>query len=245
VNISEFEIDVSTLGAERSVRSRVNSPRNLADTDVPILAKRISELSGTARTSEPEPIAEIKAEVAIETEEELMQRFQAGDEQAFLEIYKRRRAQIFTFCVHMCAGDEELAKDAFQETFIRIHSRRDQYRGENFPSWCRSIARSISIDLQRKRKPRRFKESDYEIPANDRSAHPDDAVEQHILRARIDRALARVPLKLRECFVLHDYEGMTMLEIATELEISEDAVRVRVWRARKQLRKLLLPVHLP
>src|ERR1051325_142454 len=57
------------------------------------------------------------------SDDDLMRRFQAGDEPSFLELYKRRHAAIFTFCLRMCGGDRELGKDVFQETFIRIHGR--------------------------------------------------------------------------------------------------------------------------
>lgn len=178
---------------------------------------------------------------ANETDDELMKRFQGGDEQAFIEIYQRRHSSIFTFCVRMCGGDQELAKDAFQETFIRIHARREQYRGDNFAVWCRRIARSVSVDLQRKRKPQRFEESHYQIPTSERADLPDHQLERSLLRSRIEAALATLPLKIREPFVLHEYEGLRLSEIAAELRLSEDAVRQRVWRARQKLRELLLP----
>jgi RNA polymerase sigma-70 factor, ECF subfamily len=233
-------------GNERELRSAATDDLCRPTDDVALALPKTGAISlGASLPRQSQTLSIVPdTEPRYLSDDELMHLFQTGDERAFLELYKRRHAAIFTFCLRMCAGDRELGKDIFQETFIRIHSRAHQYR-ENFVAWSRSIARRVAIDHLRKRKPGRIEESHYAIPTKDRADLPDFTIEQELLRSHIDGSLAKLPLKIREPFILHEYEGMKIAEIASELQITEDAVRQRVWRARRRLRELLLPDYRP
>ncbi len=176
-----------------------------------------------------------------DSDEVLFQRFRLGEEHAFVTLYSRRQAELFTFCLRICGGDNDLASDAFQETFIRIYERADQYRGENLRAWFLRIARNACLDIFRKKTPARLEDEHYEIESNDRSTQPEFPLEQEVLRGLIENAIERLPISLREAFVLREFEGLSHIDIAETMDISVAAARQKIWRARMMLREYLLP----
>ena len=66
---------------------------------------------------------------AIETDDELLLRIQSGDEQAFLDLYKRRQAALFRFAWHM-SGSSSVAEDVTQEVFLALFREACGYDAE-------------------------------------------------------------------------------------------------------------------
>ncbi len=82
---------------------------------------------------------------------ELLQLFaQSRDEQAFAELYYRHKSEIYTYCVRMMSGDRDKASDIFQEVFIRVFERAEQFRiGSNVAGWLYTIARNQCLNTHR------------------------------------------------------------------------------------------------
>ena len=130
--------------------------------------------------------------------------------------------------------DEELAKDAVQETFIKAYRNLDGFRGEaSEKTWLTRIAVNTCKNVYRSGWFRHV----------DRSVTPDMLAEKFASANDEDNALTeaimRLPLKLREAALLCWLQGMTYEEAAAALGVSRQAVGSRLNRARRKLRSAL------
>lgn len=160
--------------------------------------------------------------------------FQRGSAEAFHLLYKAYSRKIYRFCLRML-GDEELAEDAFQETFLKIYEKNDQFRGDNFQAWLFTIARNTCLNVIRSKK---------EFDSFDETFHkPQPGKFGDVgMKDYINEAIAKLPVSLRETLVLREYGEHSYQEIAEILDIDLSLAKVRVHRARNMLKKLLKPL---
>lgn len=171
------------------------------------------------------------------SEAELIERARAGDGQAFRVLYDRHVDRVYRLAYRM-AGDEDLARDMTQETFIRAHSRLAQFRGDAaFSTWLHTLAVSSSLNVLRKSDRHRKREREFDEVAPLASAGPRRADPD--LRDRLKAAVDALPDIYRTVFVMHDVEGYNHREIATSLEVAEGTSKARLHRARARLRDAL------
>jgi RNA polymerase sigma-70 factor (ECF subfamily) len=157
-----------------------------------------------------------------------------GSAEAFRILYDKYNKKVYRFCLRML-GDVELAEDAFQETFIKVYENRQDFRGKNFAAWLFTIARHTSLNMIRARKTH---ESFDETFHAKKPARVSDVGAKDF----IQRAMSMLPVALREALILREYEECSYKEIAVILDIDLSLAKVRVHRARLQLRKLLKPL---
>lgn len=160
----------------------------------------------------------------------------AGDEQAFVDLYGRRQADVFRFAFAM-ARSRSVAQDATQETFLNVleNSRRfDPARG-SARGWLFGCARHVILD--RLRLERRWTDELPELPGD----HDADAAllaEQRV--SRLHSLLGRLPVEYREVLVFCDLEEWTYAAAAAVLDCPIGTVRSRLHRGRALLGKLLV-----
>lgn len=135
------------------------------------------------------------------------------------------------------AGDDDLARDFTQETFIRAFERIGTFRGESrLSTWLHAIATTVSLNGLRKVKRFRTRETALEaadgVAGGVRSAEPD-------LKARLRHAIDALPDKYRTVVVMHDMEGYTHEEIAAALDMEVGTSKAQLSRARAKLRESL------
>jgi RNA polymerase sigma-70 factor (ECF subfamily) len=148
--------------------------------------------------------------------------------ETLLEMYGER---IFRYCYKML-GNRTEAEDATAETFLRVLRNVKKIRADGaFRTWLYRIARNFCIDKMRQRKLS-------ELPENTPTACPDDKV---ALKVTVHAALALLPKEYREAVTLRDLEQLPSREAAEVLEISEPALKSRLYRGRRVLRDLLGP----
>jgi RNA polymerase sigma-70 factor (ECF subfamily) len=136
------------------------------------------------------------------------------------------------------AGDNDLAQDFTQETFIRAFGRLEQYRGEaSLATWLHTIATSVSLNGMRSVTRMRTRSAPIEelaeLPTRGAPAAP------HDLRERLHSAIDALSAKLRPVFVMHDIEGYTHEEIGSTLGIPTGTSKARLFDARAKLRAAL------
>ncbi|MCZ6632923.1 MAG: sigma-70 family RNA polymerase sigma factor [bacterium] len=167
---------------------------------------------------------------------------QQGDSRAFRDIYDLYKDRIYALCRHM-AGNFEDAEDLTQEVFISAFKNIQSFRAEAaFGTWLYRIATNLCLNRLRKRKPEihsfeALEEFDAAPPALGPS--PEDLLVRKELNRRLEAAVLALPENLRLVFVLGTLEGMRYKQIAEVCECSEEAVKMRVHRARKQVRDKL------
>ena len=130
--------------------------------------------------------------------------------------------------------DPGIAEDLTVETLWRIYRARQQFRPDgNFAPWARRIATNLALDHLRRKRPERS------LLAEPAGPPPPDPLLQRETREKIQYAFRRLPAKLQAAATLALVEERPYEEIADALGTSLGAVRLRVFRAVRMLRKQL------
>ncbi len=179
-----------------------------------------------------------------------MSRLRAGEGEALAQLMERWEIPVKRF-IFRIVGNTSEAEDLAQEVFLRVFTKRGTYReGARFSTWCFSIAANQARNRLRwwRRRPtlslNSWSGEGGELP--DESAQGAEASSQAVRRERIadiQRAVSDLPVDQRTALVLFEYEGQSMEGIASALGCSAKAVENRLYRARNQLRKALLPAQ--
>lgn len=173
---------------------------------------------------------------------DLLQRMKAGDEEAFIQIYRSRHNAIHSFALQMC-GSLSVAEDVTQEVFLAFMRDVDKYdpaRG-SLSAYLYGMARNIALDfLKRGRADVPMGESGME--AASRLAGPGDPLSD-LTRAEavesLRRAVLALPPHYREVLVLCDLNEMDYAHAAGVLGCAVGTVRSRLHRAREMLLRRL------
>ena len=170
------------------------------------------------------------------TEPQLVARAVAGDIAAQRLIYDQHVDRVYRLAYRL-AGDEELARDFTQETFVRAFDRLATFRGDSaLGTWLHAIGVSVALNGLRKVKRWRAREAPLDdaltVGTTTRSAEPD-------LKVRLKAAVDALPEGYRTVFVMHDVEGYTHEEIAQTLGIQPGTSKAQLFRARAKLRVAL------
>jgi RNA polymerase sigma-70 factor, ECF subfamily len=188
---------------------------------------------------------------ATANEADLIARILAGETQLFHELIRPYEKLVYVTIFAILKNEAE-AEDAAQETMINAFRHLSGFRGESkFSTWLVTIAMNEARKRLRKAKagaedsldePKEDSEGDF-TPAvlTDWREIPLQALERKELREKLREAVAMLPEKYREVFVLRDIEEFNQEETAAALGISVTLVKVRLHRARMMLQKQLVP----
>ena len=169
-------------------------------------------------------------------EAELIARARAGEPAAERALYEAHVDRVYRLAYRM-AGNDDLARDFTQDTFIRAFERLHEFRGEaQFSTWLHPIAVTVVLNGLRKVKRLRGREADLdeglEVAGASRAAEPD-------LKRRLAAAIGALPEGYRTVFVMHDVEGYTHEEIGAALGVETGTSKAQLSRARARLREAL------
>jgi RNA polymerase sigma-70 factor (ECF subfamily) len=170
----------------------------------------------------------------LESPTHVLQRFCNGDADAFETLFRQHQGETYRW-IFRIVRDPAIAEDITIETFWRIHRAHARFDpARSFAAWARRIASNAALD-HLKSAPKD------EIELRDDLPQPpsmDPGISQE-LRQKTAGAFARLPPKLRIAATLALIEEQPYKEIAEALDISVAAVKVRVFRALRLLRKHL------
>lgn len=169
----------------------------------------------------------------------------AGRQAAFGEIVRRHRDPLFRLA-RSHTGDADEALDLVQETFLSAHRSLARYDPERpLRAWLSAIALNKCRDWGRRRTVRRFLTfaRPLDEPAAAQVADPalgaEVEVDDRAALARVARAIAALPTRLKEVVILRAVEGLSQAETAALLRVTPKAVETRLHRARSRLAALL------
>ncbi|MGB7282558.1 MAG: RNA polymerase sigma factor [Candidatus Acidiferrum sp.] len=169
---------------------------------------------------------------------ELLERFAAGDLDAFEALFRQHQKDVYAWIVRI-VRDSGIAEDLTVETFWRIYRARARFNpAGNFHAWARRIATNAALDHLRAN--RREIELPEDIPG---PAQPDPAVQRES-RRNIRQAFSQLPAKYRLIATLALIEEQPYDKIAEAAGISAALVKIRVFRAVRILRKKLTAMGL-
>jgi RNA polymerase sigma-70 factor (ECF subfamily) len=166
----------------------------------------------------------------------LIRRAISGDEAALRALWTRHAPHIDMVVRRLVGMDPDLAADIAQEVWIQIFRALPSYRGDSqFGTWAHRIA--VNRTLNALRKTRRLANIETEVQEDSAAVEPDH--ERTFLAQSIEDAAAKLSPGARAVFMLHDVEGYTHEEIASELGITSGGSKSQLFKARAKLRTLL------
>ena len=159
-----------------------------------------------------------------------------GDVERIGVLFDRHHRMLFNFFLRL-TSNRGLSEDLVQDVFFRMLKYRQTFQaGTNFTSWMYQIARNAHIDQARKRRLEII--SDEETPWGSvvsTDADPQEQLEHAQEVKLLRRALDRLPMEKREVLVLSRFQNLKYSEIAEVLGCEVGAVKVRVYRAVREL----------
>lgn len=182
------------------------------------------------------------------TEQELVARARAGDQDAFGQLVLDHQNKVYTLAFRM-VNDREEAADLAQEAFLKAWQGLPSFQGESsFATWIHRLTTNVCIDWLRKQKRRQEvepalsiddEESGFAEPA-DWGQDPQRRLEESERKRALERGLRELPDHYRQVLVMREVSGLSYQEIGQALELDLGTVKSRIARARLALRKILL-----
>ena len=185
-------------------------------------------------------------------EAELVGRLRAGDDDAYATLVKQQAGRMLAVARRML-GSEEDAQDVVQEAFLSTFKAIDRFEGTSrLSTWLHRIV--VNAALMKIRSSKRRPETPIEelLPTFLEDGHlavmpaewkktAQDVLESKETRAMVRGLIDELPELYRNVLLLRDIEGLDTKETADLLEVSPNAVKIRLHRARLALRTLLDP----
>jgi len=177
----------------------------------------------------------------VDEDVRLMLAFRGGDERAFDALFERWAGRVLRF-VERIVGEQSVAEELVQETFVRVWKARERYRPEaKFSTWLFTIAGNVARNELRR--PFRRVPHDSVDDSGERAAlelaneapPTDELVDARRRGAGLEAALAALPERQREALWLRAVEGLSYAEVAEALATSEKSVKALIHRARVAL----------
>lgn len=179
----------------------------------------------------------------MQTDEELMLEYQAGNRAAFETLAKRHWNQVYSFSRRL-VKDEVLAEDLVSKTFLKLHTAAPTYQpSAKFTTFLFTIAyreamstlrsghrQGVTTSLEAR------EEAGQPLQLVSSGASPEAAYEQRQSMQVVEQALELLPALQKAAFLLYYRDNLSVLEIASALELQPGSVRAYLTHARASLR---------
>jgi len=175
------------------------------------------------------------------SDEETMMLVRAGEVELLETLFNRYQGPLFNFFCKL-TGDRGASEDLVQDVFFRILKYRETFKaGTPFRAWMYHIARNARNDRWRKQRP----ELDVEEVETLVSKQPSQAASlmQQQESELLHKALMQLPEEKRELLMLCRFQGLKYEEIGELLDCETGTVKVRVFRAIQDLKKIYLKLE--
>ncbi len=180
----------------------------------------------------------MSAPIEPPTDERLIEATISGDDEAFTELVRRHKRKVFRIVARFIRNDLEL-DDICQEVFVKVYQNMRKYRGDApFEHWVSKIAVNACYD-----ELRRQRREGYNVPLEDATLSLKDTVSEDISSGEACKILRYALAKLRPEYqlviTLINLEEKSVREVSALTGWSETNIKVRAFRARKELKKIL------
>jgi len=165
---------------------------------------------------------------------DLVGRARAGDHVAFAQLFEQYHAPILNY-LHRMVGDRAVAEDLTQDSFIKAYNALPSTRPDlAFKPWLYRIATNTAISSLRRKKIVQWIPF---MPGHDHAG--EGSIEGTVgQREDIQRTLEKLPKHYAAVLLLRHYQGLSLAETAESLGITENAAKLRLFRARKAFAEL-------
>jgi RNA polymerase sigma-70 factor (ECF subfamily) len=186
----------------------------------------------------------IPVEIGEQSDEAVIQQVLGGNTALFELLMRRYNERVYR-AARAIVRDEQETEDVMQQAYVNAFQHLQQFTGAaRFSTWLTRIA--VNEALARVRRQGRYEAFDDEDAApkphqtREATENPERQAFSLELRALLEWAIDTLPDGMREVFVLRDVEGLSTLEVAECLNVSEDVVKTRLSRGRAILRRRLM-----
>ena len=179
------------------------------------------------------------------TDEQLLQQYSQGHTEAFEELIRRYRRELYHF-LYRFLGDRMLVEDVFQETFLQLHLSSGKFDySKRLKPWLFTIAANKARDALRRKARQTASELDAEIASHEEQAArfvdimpadiptPDETIENQEISSIVQTIVQQMPENLRMVLLLSYFEDFTYKEMAEILGIPLGTVKSRLHAAVK------------
>lgn len=187
------------------------------------------------------------ANLGKKSDEDLMELFQGGYEEAFNHLVSRYKDRIHNF-IYRYTHNHEDCEDIVQETFLRVFRSRNSYeRIAKFSTWLFTIAINLAKSQYKKKKKMQkvsmhkdpSDPDDMEIVIEDENLTPDESLHEKLCVEQVEKALEEIPEDFKEVVVLRDIQNLTYEEITKITDLPMGTVKSRINRGRVRLQRIL------
>jgi RNA polymerase sigma-70 factor (ECF subfamily) len=166
---------------------------------------------------------------------ELLGRFREGEEKAFEEILERHERMVLSLAMSI-TGNREAAEDLAQEVFLRLFRQLPTYRPEaKISTWLYRVTLNLGSNYRRKAARESAVEIDPEtLPARET---PEGLLLRGETERELQEALAKLPRREREVFLLRGLRRLSVAEVAEILGVREGTVKATYFHAVEKVRE--------
>jgi RNA polymerase sigma-70 factor (ECF subfamily) len=176
------------------------------------------------------------------TDNALMQKVKSGDVEKLGLLYERYNEALFAF-FYRNTGEKENSEDLVHTVFLRLLKYRNRFRNEGkFTSWMYFIAHNVVCDHYKKDKHSEYYDGQLADTIAADGLSDDEMLKRENLEL-LKSAMSRLNPEEREILIFSKYHNLKYKEIAGIFNCSEGAVKVRIFRALKQLREIYLSLE--
>jgi RNA polymerase sigma-70 factor (ECF subfamily) len=183
---------------------------------------------------------------------EAIERARGGDHDAFRILVERYQSRAYALALRVLR-DEEQARDAVQDAFLKVYRSLDRFEGRSsFYTWLYRLVMNVCLDLRRRDRSARHQEWDETQGVESMAGaaplaggegsldfDPADVAMRRELRDQLAAAIDELPDAARETLILREVEGLSYAEIAEALSIPKGTVMSRLHYARRRAREIL------
>jgi len=194
-------------------------------------------------------VPSVAAGAAADPDVAVMLRLQAGDQDAFQELFQKFSPRVLQYTRRL-VGSEARAEEVTQDVFVQVFRFRQRYRPESrFSTWLYTIATNLCLNEIRRPERRLrvdlWKERDDEERregpqlADPAAITPEEGAAGRELARQLEAAVGDLPPKQRAALLLSRVDGLAYRDVAEALGCTEGAVKALLFRATQSLKKTL------
>ena len=174
------------------------------------------------------------------SEETLARLVQEGDPDALHELVEKHHRPLIGYLYNMLGGDQMLAEDLVQETFLRMMRSISTYHYPRpFKTWLYAIATNLAHDHFKRADTRHTIAMPEEFNHHDDTDYPESTMINKHEQEQVSTQIMQLPIHQREAMILRYYQEMPLAEIAQVLDIPIGTVKSRLSLGLRNLRKLM------
>jgi RNA polymerase sigma-70 factor, ECF subfamily len=179
-----------------------------------------------------------------DTDEDLLRRARAGEEDAFLSIYTRHRVAMYRFACRLLRS-ESAAEDVTHDCFLSLFKnpeRFDPARGTSLRTYLFAAVHNLALkQFRRAGQEKGMDEATLEEPRTPDAEEPLIRLIEAERSAAVRAAVDALPASQREVLILFEFEDLSLAEVALVVNAEVNTVKSRLQRARAGLRRMLAP----